>query len=237
MISSPAVRPLSEIRSCVDVTDEDIRDALAPVRSLSERGPREKTLELITHMASVTAPETGAPKILLVVAHMATHDWVEGELAVKLIGDDELAVLELFVDSGFSRERILGPLHVDAPLFEFTRVLELRPELVAPLAVVTLSDRRVELETTEDLRRNSVPPAYSAVSESLLPLMGDESRELPRIATLLADAEGDEDSPEAVPEVMVTESDEDLEALLRPRFKPVSLPPHLSEALAHLKKK
>jgi hypothetical protein len=237
VVSSPAVRPLSEIRSCLDVTDDDIRDALAPAHSLSERGPREKTLELVSRMASVAAPDTGVPKLLLVVAHMATHDWVEGELAVKLIGDDELAVLELFVDSGFSRERILGPLHLDTPLFEFQRVLELRPDLVAPLAIVSVSDRRVELETTAELRRNSVPPAYSAVSESLLPLMGDQTRELPQIATLFVDAEGDEDSPEAIPEVMVTESDEDLDALLRPRFKPLSMPPHLQDALAHLKKK
>jgi hypothetical protein len=231
------VRPLSEIQSCLDVTDDDIRDALAPAHSLSERGPREKTLELVAHMARVTAPDTGAPKLLLLLAHMAKHDWVEGELCVKLIGDDELAVIELFVDDGFSRERILGPLHLDAPLFEFRRVLELRPDLVAPLAIVVFDERHVELESTAALRKCSLPPTVSAVSESLLPSMGDQARELPRIATILSDASDDEDSPEAIPEVMVTESDEDLEALIRPRFKPVSLPPHLEDALSSLKKK
>jgi hypothetical protein len=231
------VRPLSEIKSCLDVTDADIQAALAPAHSLSDRSPRSKVLELITHMAAVTEPECGAPKILLVMAHMATRDWLEGELLVKLIGDDDLSVLELFVDDGVSRERILGPLMLDVPLAEFRSALALHPERVHPLAIVNMEERRIELLTTAELRRNSLPPAYSAVSESLLPLMGDHTRAMPNIATLINDGDGDDDSPDAVPEVMVTESEEDLDALLRPHFKPLSLPSHLQEALSHIKKK
>lgn len=163
MLSFLSVRPLSEIKSCLDVTDGDIQEALAPARSLTDRSPRAKVLELISHMAAVTTPQRGAPKILLVVAHMASRDWLEGELFVKLIGDDDLSVLELFVDAGVSRERILGPLRIDVPLKEFRSALSLHPERVQPLAVVTAEERRVELETTAELRHDSVPPAYSAV--------------------------------------------------------------------------
>jgi len=175
--------------------------------------------------------------MLLVIAHMATRDWLEGELQVKLIGDDDLSLLELFVDAGLSRERILGPVRIDAPLREFRTALELHPERIAPLSVRSLEERRIELETTAELRKNSVPPAYSAVSDSLLPLMGDHNRALPHIAMAGIVEDEDEDSPDAVPDVMVTESDEDLDALLRPHFEPLSLPSHLEQALSQIKKK
>ncbi len=194
-------------------------------------------LALLEHVASVTTPGRGAPKLLLVVSHMATRDWLDGELRVKLIGDDDLTVLELFVDAGMSRERILGPLRIDAPLREFRSALELHPERVAPLDVVTLEDRRVILETTPELRRNSTPPKYSAVSDSLLPLMGMSDRTLPTISDGAPPEPEETDSPDALPEIVITEVDEDIEALLRPQFKPMSLPPRLKDALSQIKKK
>jgi hypothetical protein len=240
------VRPFSQIKSCLEVTDADIADALAPARSLIEPGPRERSLALVTHMASIATPGRGAPKILLLLAHMATRDWLDGDLHVKLIGDQEVSVLELFVDDGLSRVRLAGPLRIDAPLAEFAAGLRSHAHLVLPLVVEgKIEPRRIELRTSELTRRNSIPPSFSAVSPSLLPIVGGGQRPLPKIVSRIPPPD------EPPPPELVPESVGDIAAVLgelasqepsspahaRPQFKPVSLPPALREALMPLKKK
>lgn len=118
----------------------------------------------------------------MVLAHIATRDWLEGELIVKIIGDDEVCVLELFVDDGLTRTRLLGPLKMDTAFREFRAALALHPNLLLPLAVDgAVEERRVELRTTSALRRSSMPPSFSAVSASLLPMVGGTARVLPSI--------------------------------------------------------
>lgn len=213
------MRELAEIKSCLDVTDDDIRAALAPARSLSEPGPRERTLGLIAHMATLARPDQGAPKLLLVLAHLATRDFLDGELVVKLIGDDDVSVLELFVDDGLSRMRLLGPARIDCAFQEFRVALSLHAALVLPLVVQgQIEERRVELRALSGLRQSSMPPSFSAVSPSLLPLVGGGDRVLPDIVSQPpASLE-----PAALP--------------FSPK-RPVSMPPHVRAALDAIKKK
>lgn len=211
------------------MTDQDIRDALAPVRSFHEAGPRARTMALVQHMAKIARPGAGAPKILIVLAHMATRDWLEGELEVRLIGDDEVSVLELFVDLGFGRERFLGPVRIDAPLREFTAGIRAHPHVIEPLAPHgPVTDRRVELRTTQTLRMTSVPPSFSAVSASLLPLSMSGLRPLPDFVSI---------PPVAAPPEPPLDPEPAPEPEPRRGFKPLSLPPHLKAALAAHKKK
>lgn len=223
------MRPLTSITSCLEVTDQDIRDALAPARSFHEPGPRARTMALVQHMAKIARPGAGAPKILIVLAHMATHDWLEGELEVKLVGDHEVSVLELFVDVGFGRERFLGPSRIDAPLRELADAVRAHPHVIEPLvAAGPVTDRRVELRTTQALRMTSAPPSFSAVSASLLPISMGAGRALPQIVSSpppeLLEVPEVAEPPAPAPEA-------------RRAFKPLSLPPHLKEALAPSKKK
>lgn len=166
----------------MDLTDQDIADALAPARSLIEPGPRERTWALLKHLTKIAKPGRGAPKILLVLAHVAMRDWLDGELVVRLVGDHEVTDLELFVDDGMSRSRELGPLRLDVPFRELATAVRLQPQQILPLAVRgSIEERRMELATSPELRRNSVPPSFSAVSASLLPMVSGGQRPLPAI--------------------------------------------------------
>jgi hypothetical protein len=158
----------AHIASCLDLSDEDIQRALAPAKSFSEPSPRARTLALITHLTEIATPNSGAPNILLVAAHLATRDWLEGDLIVRLIGDAELSVLELLVDDGVSRERIAGPLRIDVPLAEFRETVAKRPEDLVPLVRTDdLSARRITLRAAR--HPQSRPPKLSAFASGLMP--------------------------------------------------------------------
>ena len=177
------------IESCLAVTDDVIQDALAAARSMADPTPRMKCLALIERMAEVAKPGRAAPKILVVLAHVALKDWLDGLLRVRLIGDPEVTVLELTVDDGLSSERIMGPVRIDVPFDEFRRSLELRPEFVLPLVVEgELEERRVELATAPRSRHDTVPPAMSVVAESLIPMVGQHGRELPPIVSRIPES-------------------------------------------------
>ncbi|MEZ4225078.1 MAG: hypothetical protein R3B13_29260 [Polyangiaceae bacterium] len=178
-----SARPdFGHIESCDAVGDEVIAEALAAASSMAAATPRMKTLALIERMAEVAKPGRGAPKILVVLAHMASKSWLDGLLRVRVIGDSELSVVEALVDDGLSSQRVVGPLRVDVPFEEFRRAIELHPEFVAPLVLDgMLETRRFELQTTPQSRRDSMPPAMSVVGDSLAPLFAAGRRELPPI--------------------------------------------------------
>ena len=159
----------SRFESCLDVSDADIAEALAPAQSLNEPTPRRKTLALLEHMAGVAQPRKGAPRILVLAANMAMHDWLDGDLVVKLIGDDEVTVLELLVDDGLSRERIAGPLRIDVSLAEFRNAVNIKPELIRPLAPEgKVEARRLVLRSSRDLVGDAAPPSFSAFASGLM---------------------------------------------------------------------
>jgi hypothetical protein len=149
------------------VTDEHIRQALEAARSFSDPSPREKSLALLQRMVEVARPNAGAPRMLVLLARMARRDWLDGDLVVRLIGDSELAVLELFVDDGASRERIAGPLRIDVPMDEFVAALDRDRSQLVPLVAVERSSRRLELRGTRDLRALQRKGSISAFAAEL----------------------------------------------------------------------
>lgn len=141
---------LEKIATCLDVTDDHIRDVLSAAKSLSEPGPRERSLALLRRMVAIAQPGTGAPRMLVLLARMAKRDWIEGDLIVRLIGDTELSVLELLVDDGASRERIAGPLRIDVPLGELVDAVDKNAAQFLPLVASDRTDRRLELRGKSD---------------------------------------------------------------------------------------
>lgn len=158
---------LEAIQSCLDVTDEHISQALAAARSLSESSPRERCLALLARMVSVAEPGAGAPRMLMLLAQMAKRDWVEGDLIVRMIGDQELSVLELLIDDGVSRERIVAPQRIDVPLDEFVTAVRTNAALLLPLRALEATPRRLVLKGTRELRSQRRKASISAFSVDL----------------------------------------------------------------------
>lgn len=151
------------LRRVVDVTDDDIADALAS---------RETTRELLERLASISLPSTGSSKVMLVFAHMATAtcDWLEGGLRIDILEEDDgNTVLETYLELGGNmRERLFAPLRFRAPLAEFTDAIERAAHLIAPLTMIARSHGRVSVSATHSVRMSSAPPPPVAISDESL---------------------------------------------------------------------
>ncbi len=160
------------IASCLEVTDEQILHAMQPARSLDDPSPRQKMLGLLHRMAHVAAPESGASRMLLVAARMALRDWIDGDLVVRLIGDDDVTVMQLMVDDGFSMERMTAPLQITAPFEEFRQAVIHEPNTILPLARDgEIEHRGLTLRRTQTGAPKG-PPSFSALDLGLIEGMG-----------------------------------------------------------------
>ncbi len=167
----------AHIARCLDLQERDLPAALAT---------REATRELLTHLAAVSAPNTGAAKALIVLARMATTacNWIDGDLSIDLLADGEATVVEVTTDlGGGMRERILSPLSFRAPIMEFSRAIERVPHVIAPLANRAKSPRRGSLSANEAVRRTTAPPPPIEIS-------GDSLFVFPPPAAVPAHTEG-----------------------------------------------
>jgi hypothetical protein len=142
----------SHLLRCLDVREKDVAEAVVS---------RESARALLGRLAACSAPNTGVAKVLLVFARIATTacDWLDGDLVIELVGDDEQTVIEALTELGGDlRERLFGPLSFRAPLSEFGRAIERVPHLVAPLAIRSTTARRLTLSASASVRRTTVPP-------------------------------------------------------------------------------
>jgi hypothetical protein len=142
----------SHLVRCLDVRENDVSEAVVS---------RASARALLVRLAACSAPNTGVAKVLLVFARMATTacDWIDGDLLIELVGDEQLTVIEALTELGGGlRERLFGPLSFRAPLAEFVRAIERVPHLIAPLAIQSGTPRRVSLAASANVRRTTVPP-------------------------------------------------------------------------------
>jgi hypothetical protein len=169
---------LSHITRCMDLQERDIAAAL---------GDRERTRALLEHLQSVSGPNAGVAKVLLVLARMATTacDWVDGDLTIEVQADGETTRLDVATELGGGlRERVFSPLVLQAPLVEFTRALERVPHMVAPLSVRGSTRKRIVLTATAALRRTTMPPPPVEIApESLFVRLAP----LPSVSSEVAD--------------------------------------------------
>jgi hypothetical protein len=150
------------IARCLDLREDDLAGAI---------GTRAATRELLERLSAVSAPNTGVAKALLVFARMATTacDWIDGDLGVDLVGDDEVTVVELSTDLGGGlRERVLAAVPFRAPLLEFARAIERVPHLIAPLVVKRQTPRRLTLAASAAVRKTTVPPPPIEIADENL---------------------------------------------------------------------
>lgn len=143
---------VAHIKRCLDIAEKDIAAAVET---------REACKELLDHVSKIAAPNQGAPKLLLVLARMATTacDWVDGELRIEMVGDGEVTVVELMSElGGGMRERVLPSFSLTVPLAEFTRAVERVPHMIEPLTTKVASPRRVVFTASQEVRKSTIPP-------------------------------------------------------------------------------
>lgn len=157
------------LNSWADVTDAVVAKALAPAHSLNDPSPREKSLALVRHMATVAQAGVATERLLVLLAEMSKRSWLDGSLVVRLIGDSELTVLELLIDDGFSAERVLPPTKLDLPLDELFAVVKAGDPRLANLTPREApTDRRIVLVGRPEHRRERRKQSLSAFDTSLL---------------------------------------------------------------------
>jgi hypothetical protein len=152
----------AHLKRCLELRERDIVTAVAE---------RAMCKELLQHLASISKPNDGGPKILLVYARMATTacDWIDGELRIEIMGDGEVSVVELMSELGGGlRERVLPSFGMSVPLVEFTRAVERVPHMIAPLTARSQTARRVVFSATEETRKTSMPPPIVEIGEASL---------------------------------------------------------------------
>lgn len=152
----------AHIERCLDLQEQDIVEAIASGAS---------TRALLARLASLSAPNTGCAKVLLVFARMATTacTWIDGDLVIELVAQGDATVIEAATDLGGGlRERALPTMTVRAPLAEFTRAVDRVPHMIAPLSVGAKSPKRIVLTATAIVRRTSIPPAPFEISSDSL---------------------------------------------------------------------
>jgi hypothetical protein len=152
----------ANIVRCLDLQERDVSEALVT---------RGATKALLEHLEAISAPETGAAKALIVFARMATTacDWIDGDLAIDLVGDADVTVVEAATELGGGfRERLFAPFAFRAELSEFARAIERVPHVIAPLLIRTKSSRRISLSAAGELRRTTAPPPPIEISTDSL---------------------------------------------------------------------
>jgi len=172
------------IARCLDLQERDIAGAMHA---------RDETKSLLERLAAISAPDSGAAKVLLVYARMATTacDWADGDLCIDLVGDGAVTTVEAFTELGGGlRERLFPPVSFRAPLGEFSRAIHRVPHMIAPLAVRAATEARIKLSATEAVRKTTMPPPPISISnDSLFAHVAspDPSRDAPQPAAPLSE--------------------------------------------------
>jgi hypothetical protein len=150
------------IARCLDLQEQDIADA-APAR--------DATRALLSRLAEVSAPNTGAAKALLVFARMATNacDWIDGDLAIELAADGDRTRIDASTELGGGlRERLFPPVTLHAPIEEFARAIDRVPRMIAPLGIRARTASAISLSVSAAVRRTSAPPAAIEIATDSL---------------------------------------------------------------------
>lgn len=153
--------------TCLEVNEALVEEALAPAADLLTPTPRKRVLGLLQRMFQVAEPGQGAPRILLVLSRLARCPWLEGALVVRLRADAEGTRIELLEDDGIAPERLCPVTVIKAPLREFERAVQLRPDLLKPLIRDEIQGPQLVLRATERVEVDSVG-ALGIVDRSLL---------------------------------------------------------------------
>ncbi len=150
----------THLTRCMQLSDTDISQGLES---------RADCKRLLDRLSVISKANDGAPKLLMLFARLATNevDWLDGELRIEVVGDEEACVVEVMSDLGGGlRERVFPAFVMNAPLLELTRAVERVPRVIAPLTTRLKTDRRIVFVAGEDLRRTSSPPPMIQIDDT-----------------------------------------------------------------------
>lgn len=184
------VTTFHDIATCFEVTDDHVDAALRPATDLNDPGPRARVFALLDHMATIALPRQGASRILCVLARIATCDWLEGALEVRVFPDGDDSLIELVVDDGLSVSKLRDSLRLAVPYAELRKAIVQRPLLVSPLTPIEgPTDEGVilasELVDSSDAASLSAAEATLFASEIPPPSQRPPARSSPEVAAPL----------------------------------------------------
>lgn len=119
-----------EIQTCDEVTPALIEAAFDPA---GDPHPAQRALRLLERMARIARPQSGAHRILEVLAKLAQADWIDGRLVVTLSDFGVATEVDVRVDDGQSTNRWRS-FSLAVPLSEFMQWARQRPGAIRPLA-------------------------------------------------------------------------------------------------------
>ena len=152
----------THLTRCMQLSDPDISQGLES---------RADCRRLLDRLSAISKPNDGAPKLLMLFARLASNevDWLDGELRIEVVGDDEACVVEVLSDLGGGlRERVFPAFVMNAPLLELTRAVERVPRVIAPLVTRLKTERRIVFVAGADIRRTSSPPPMIQIDDTSL---------------------------------------------------------------------
>jgi len=120
---------VTEIQTCEEVTPALIDATFDPS---TEPHPAQRVLRLLERMARVAKPNTGAHRILLVLARLAQTEWIGGRVEVTLSDFGVATEVDVRVDDGRMPTRWRS-FSIAVPLVELTQWVRRWPSAIRPL--------------------------------------------------------------------------------------------------------
>lgn len=180
------------LERCAEITDDVVAEAIAS---------RSAMRALLARAAEIARPMEGAARVLVAFARMATTacDWLDGDLVVEIVGDDEVCVVEVMSELGGGfRERVFPSFTLHVSLDEFVRAVRLVPRMVLPLRMKQREGRLI-FSATEAVRASTRPPAAAEVEEDLLTIEVTAPESAPKLRARAAIPALPRDEPPATP--------------------------------------
>ncbi len=151
----------ASLTRCAEISDEVVSAAVLSHDAMKS---------LLARAAEIAQPMEGAARVLVALARMATTacTWLEGDLVVEIVGDDEVAVVSVMAElGGGMRERVFPTFALHVSIDEFVRAVRLVPRMVLPLRMQQHAGRLV-FSATEAVRHSTRPPPAIEVEEDFL---------------------------------------------------------------------
>src|SRR4051794_9195887 len=113
----------SHLEQCGQLGQADLETAVTS---------REDCAALLARMSEIAARDTGAAAVLSVFAALASAacDWLDGDLVIEMIEDDEVTSVSVMTDlGGDMREKVFRPFTLKVPLTEMTSAVDRTPDI------------------------------------------------------------------------------------------------------------
>jgi len=166
---------LPEFESCSQVGPDLVEQCF---EEGSDPHPAQRVMRLLERMARVAKPESGAERILTVLARMSASDWIGGRLELTLSDFGVATEVDVRVDDGRGPTRWRS-FSIAVPFAELAQWVKTWPSALRPLA--PFGEPLPERLSLRAQASSAPPQAGSAAPEGTLePLPAEPSSKRPR---------------------------------------------------------